>query len=431
MALTLLTTFFPITTWAQTVPIDAVDFALKNPARPVDYYDGLRAADAGQKEVAITLWLSAAQLGDGKAMLEIAKAYAAGDILPKSPILAAYYFALGVRFGQTPTSDPFVGLDPADVSKIKAEVAQFAPEKFPPVEAAATHATFADFLGVVDAGDIEGVRMGLSVNPTYSADHDANGWTALMHAALIARGDIVQLLLDKGAEVRAVTNEGYTALHFAALTGSDEIAQLLIEHGASTLIATPKGLAPAMVASDADHAELAKTIAARAHDEMVAVQKKLNLLGYDVGTADGTAGSITISQLAVFAHGFSLPNPNISYPLLARLSTIQAVRVWGVVVDYTKDGGEWRIWRNITAQNRKAAEDELIGTCKSTEGAKKCAVEFSVPLGSCMALAMSDSDEAWSKIFSTKAAAEADGLEQCSKQSSRSTCKVQASFCVN
>ncbi|XP_059057121.1 ankyrin repeat and MYND domain-containing protein 2 [Achroia grisella] len=62
---------------------------------------------------------------------------------------------------------------------------------------------------------------------------DENGMTALQHAAYKGNKDMVQLLLDRGANVISGKHEyNYTALHFGALSGSSEVCKLLLDAGA-------------------------------------------------------------------------------------------------------------------------------------------------------------------------------------------------------
>nr|CAD7415915.1 unnamed protein product [Timema poppensis] len=59
--------------------------------------------------------------------------------------------------------------------------------------------------------------------------YDDNGMTPLQHAAYKGNKDIVQMLLDQGADVNSGKHDhAYTALHFAALSGDAEVCQLLL-----------------------------------------------------------------------------------------------------------------------------------------------------------------------------------------------------------
>lgn len=68
--------------------------------------------------------------------------------------------------------------------------------------------------------------------------HDVNkafpivGTTALMLAASQGHTELVQVLIDAGADVNARDFTGWTALHGAAYKGSSKVVLLLLEHGA-------------------------------------------------------------------------------------------------------------------------------------------------------------------------------------------------------
>ncbi len=59
------------------------------------------------------------------------------------------------------------------------------------------------------------------------------GDTALMWAAVAGHVDVVRLLIEAGADVRAVDDEGVTALHLARAKGHTEVASALLAAGAN------------------------------------------------------------------------------------------------------------------------------------------------------------------------------------------------------
>jgi len=53
-----------------------------------------------------------------------------------------------------------------------------------------------------------------------------------MLAAIQGHTELVHLLLDRGADINAVTKNFYTAVIWAAIQGHTEIAHLLLDRGA-------------------------------------------------------------------------------------------------------------------------------------------------------------------------------------------------------
>jgi Ankyrin repeats (3 copies) len=64
---------------------------------------------------------------------------------------------------------------------------------------------------------------------------DAEGATALMIACKFGHGEIVERLLDAGAEINARDNAGVTGMGYAAMMGQQGIVKMLIERGADTI----------------------------------------------------------------------------------------------------------------------------------------------------------------------------------------------------
>ena len=89
--------------------------------------------------------------------------------------------------------------------------------------------------------------------------------TPLMEAARTGDIALAELLLEKGADLHAVSSTGMTALHFAAAEGSAEMVQLLLRNGAHPNIATTdapflniecaKGVTPLHLAASAGNAK--------------------------------------------------------------------------------------------------------------------------------------------------------------------------------
>lgn len=72
----------------------------------------------------------------------------------------------------------------------------------------------------------------LAADPTMLNSKDENGWTLLHQEALAGSAPTVQVLLDCGADVNAVTAQGATPLQLAKSLGWDKVVALLVSKGA-------------------------------------------------------------------------------------------------------------------------------------------------------------------------------------------------------
>ena len=94
----------------------------------------------------------------------------------------------------------------------------------------------------------------------------ANGNTALMMAAFKRNRPAIDALLAKGA---AVNQPGWTALHYAAASGDGEIVRLLLARGAKVDALSPKAsgaVTPMMVAAREGHDATALILIAHGAD---------------------------------------------------------------------------------------------------------------------------------------------------------------------
>lgn len=83
---------------------------------------------------------------------------------------------------------------------------------------------------------------------------DENKMTPLQHAAYKGSKEMVQLLLDQGADVQLCEHQhNYTALHFGALSGCSDVCLLLLEAGAKANETNTVGRSPAQMAAFVGH----------------------------------------------------------------------------------------------------------------------------------------------------------------------------------
>lgn len=94
---------------------------------------------------------------------------------------------------------------------------------------------------------------------------DHQGETALHKAVRLGNLEAVRSLLEAGAGVNVADNIGMTALHWATLTGSFEIVDLLLSHGANVDARDyyAGGVTPKRIARMLCHTEILKAMEQR------------------------------------------------------------------------------------------------------------------------------------------------------------------------
>lgn len=132
----------------------------------------------------------------------------------------------------------------------KTVLALFASSVF--LTAAPGSKTSADaLLQAIRAGNSNAIRAALTQGADVNAP-DADGDTPLMLAAMYADAAAMKLLIERGADVKAVSPAGAGALHRA--TASLEKVRMLVERGADVNQPSKMGKTPLMIAASRDGA---------------------------------------------------------------------------------------------------------------------------------------------------------------------------------
>ncbi|KAK6513075.1 hypothetical protein TWF506_009238 [Arthrobotrys conoides] len=89
---------------------------------------------------------------------------------------------------------------------------------------------------------------------------DLDGWSAIMLAAQEGNCNIIQVLVDAGANVNSEANSGATALFIAAQQGHTAVVKVLLDNGARSFATNKSGRHPIHQAAQSAHFEVLKLL---------------------------------------------------------------------------------------------------------------------------------------------------------------------------
>jgi ankyrin repeat protein len=121
-------------------------------------------------------------------------------------------------------------------------------------------------------------------------ESDTNKMTMLHHACHGGQAAIVQLLIDRNAELDAADSDGWTPLHFAAQGGYHDLVALLAGQGANINAKDQFKRTPLHIVAcgkTAAHLETAKQLVK--HGAAMAVKNAANLTAAETATANGAS----------------------------------------------------------------------------------------------------------------------------------------------
>jgi ankyrin repeat protein len=107
------------------------------------------------------------------------------------------------------------------------------------ISAAGVPALAQDIHAAAEAGDIARVTEILTSTPDQVSAKNERGLTPLHLAARRGHSEVVQLLLDRGADLEETDDRGFTALLYAASSGNLDLVRFLVDCGADVGVIGP------------------------------------------------------------------------------------------------------------------------------------------------------------------------------------------------
>ena len=130
------------------------------------------------------------------------------------------------------------------------------------------------------------------LEPSAEINEVERGWTALGYASWHGHVDVVEVLLDAGADVDKIESEGYSPLHDACVCGEAKIVKLLLAKSAKVNVRNDGGQTPLHLAIGKKNEEIVNLLL-----EAKAEMNIGDISGSTALHAAGSAGSYEIMQL--------------------------------------------------------------------------------------------------------------------------------------
>lgn len=408
----------------------------------VDYYDGLRAWDLGEKEVAADMWQQAAKYGDRKSMRRLGELYLSGSGVPKDEAEACYWLSIASRLGDTesgPESEKAAqGLASGVVNDCHQKAAAWQAATIP--GAAALEAsldppkpTVADAVQAIDKNDMELLKRAVDQVGAVSKTEDGVPLTFLALAA--KREEMLAYLLNAindpflGAD--AVLPDGTTLLDVAIVQKDPALVEIVLAHGASAMLENGSGAAPDEIATKVGNSALADRLKQKFETEKTEFENYLVRTGY-LNPGDFSNPVIRKNVMTMYQRfaGVTVSGniDRLSLRSLRYRPTLDVDLPYRWVLRYEHDTHIYYTSNMLTARTVDDVKRYVDEQCKQEHG-KKCKFNFA-PAGSCIAVGRPNAGEfRVSAVFPEQAQAESDAMALC-RAKSGGQCTLSDSWCV-
>lgn len=392
----------------------------QEPFRLVDYYDGLRAWDIGEKEIASGIWMEAAKRGDIRSIRRLARLLERGEILPQDKALALFWYLalseldpsadIGAEIEDLKSS-----LSRRDIDEVTKSAREWKPSKRWDVVAKKSLNANAQ----EDAGRrlIERINVAsqaeldeLSVGVDLASLQDEKGRPFVFSVVAARKPLLLRKIVSSTHRPNQALSNGSTLLHLAAAIGDDPTIDTLIELGANGAIQDNNGAWAWQIAQQANHERLSERLKTKQEADTETFLKKLSAFGY-LGS-DAIDADISES-LKMYQTTRSIPPSGVfDEATFLEMNVDKTPRPFVYVVRWETPGS----YHYNRSSTYGVSRDNVIATAdKECSGAdiSSCVIDV-VPIGSCVGIFNREGEKfVLSELKLSKADAEDNGRTIC------------------